>query len=176
MEESGGKWRFFIYFSVLIEIKKVMATFIGENYCKVDTKGRIILPMDFIKQLPADCRDHLIARKDIFVNCLVLYSPDDWNRQVEKIRKKVNPYNRIHSNFLRNFYKGTDKLELDTSNRFLVPRRLLDLIGVDRDVVLLGLDGKIEIWAAENYHTTDMSPEELANQAEEFLGDTNDSD
>jgi MraZ protein len=176
VEESGGKWRIFTYFSVLIEIKKVMATFIGENYCKVDTKGRIILPMDFIKQLPADCRDHLIVRKDIFVNCLVLYSPDDWNRQVEKIRKKVNPYNRIHSNFLRNFYKGTDKLELDTSNRFLVPRRLLDLIGIDRDVVLLGQDGRIEIWAAENYHTTDMSPEELANQAEEFLGDNNDSD
>jgi len=176
VEESGEKWRIFTYFSVLIENKKVMATFIGENFCKVDAKGRIILPMDFIKQLPVDSRDHLIVRKDIFVNCLALYSADDWNRQVEKIRGKINPYNRLHSNFLRNFYKGTDKLELDSSNRFLVPRRLLDLIGADRDVVLLGQDGKIEIWAAENYNTTDLTPDELANQTEEFLGDTNDSD
>ena len=37
-------------------------------------------------------------------------------------------------------------------------------------------DGKIEIWAAENYHSTDMTPEDLANQTEEFLGDINDSD
>jgi len=174
--ESGGKWGIVDYFSVLIENKKVMPTFIGENFCKVDAKGRIILPMDFIKQLPAESRDHLIVRKDIFVNCLALYSADDWNSQVEKIRKKVNPYNRIHSNFLRNFYKGTDKLELDSNNRFLVPRRLLDIIGADRDVVLLGQDGKIEIWAAENYNKTDLTPEELANQTEEFLGDINDSD
>lgn len=150
-----------------------MATYIGENYCKVDAKGRIILPMVFKKQMPPDDRDHFIVRKDIFDNCLVLYSLDDWNRQLEKIRKKINPYNRVHNNFLRNFFKGTAELELDNNNRFLIPKRLLDLIGADRDVILAGQEGKIEIWAAENYHKTDISGEQLANLAEEILGGTN---
>ncbi|HBE40861.1 MAG TPA: cell division protein MraZ [Bacteroidales bacterium] len=147
-----------------------MATFIGENYCKVDVKGRIILPMAFKKQMPSDARDHFVVRKDIFDNCLVLYSLDDWNRQLEKIRKKINPYNRVHNNFLRNYFKGMAELELDSNNRFLVPKRLLDLIGVGKDVVLAGQEGKIEIWAAENYHKTDVSGEELANLAEDILG------
>lgn len=149
-----------------------MSTFIGENYCKVDAKGRIILPMAFKKQMPPDACDHFIIRKDLFVNCLVLYSLDDWNRQLEKIRKKINPYNRAHNNFLRNYFRGMAELELDSNNRFLVPKRLLDLIGVDRDVVLAGQDGKIEIWAAGNYNRSDVSGDELANQAEDILGGT----
>lgn len=147
-----------------------MATFIGENFCKVDAKGRITLPAAFKKQMPSDARDHFIVRKDIFDNCLVLYSLDDWNKQLEKIRKKVNPYNRAHSSFLRNFFRGMAELELDSNSRFLVPRRLLDLIDAGRDVVLAGQEGRIEIWAAENYHKTDISGEELASLAEDILG------
>ncbi len=87
-----------------------MATFIGDYPCKVDAKGRIILPAAFKKQMPPAAQDHFVVRKDIFENCLVLYSIDDWNRQLEKIRKKMNPYNREHNMFLRNFFKGTADL------------------------------------------------------------------
>ena len=66
-----------------------------------------------------------------------------------KIRKKMNPYNREHNMFLRNFFKGTAELSLDNNNRLLIPKRLMDLIGAERDVVLAGQDGRIEIWAAE---------------------------
>jgi MraZ protein len=109
-----------------------MATFIGDYACKVDVKGRIILPSAFKKQMPADAQDHFVVRKDIFEKCLVLYSIEDWNRQLEKIRKKMNPYNREHNMFLRNFFKGTAELSLDNSNRLLIPRRLMDQIEADR--------------------------------------------
>ena len=46
--------------------------------------------------------------------------------------------------FLRNFFKGTAELSLDNNNRLLVPKKLMDLIGADRDVVLAGQDGRIE--------------------------------
>ena len=125
-----------------------MATFIGDYPCKVDDKGRIILPAAFKKQMPPAAQDHFVVRKDIFENCLVLYAMDDWNRQLEKIRKKINPYNREHNMFLRNFFKGTAELVLDSNNRMLIPKRLMDLIGAEMDVVLAGPDGRIEIWAA----------------------------
>jgi MraZ protein len=154
-----------------------MATFIGDYECKADIKGRIILPMAFKKQMPADARDHFVVRKDIFENCLVLYSIEDWNRQLEKIRRRINPYNREHNKFLRNFFKGTAELSLDNNNRMLIPRRLLDLIGAERDVVLAGQDGRIEIWAADIYNKIDMPAADFANLAEKLMGGAiNDSD
>jgi len=147
-----------------------MATFIGDYVCKVDVKGRIILPVAFKKQMPAAAQDHFVVRKDIFENCLVLYSMDDWNRQIEKIRKRLNPYNREHNMFLRNFFKGTAELALDSNNRVLVPRRLFDLIGAERDVVLAGQDGRIEIWAADEYEKIGMSAGDFADLAEKLMG------
>ena len=147
-----------------------MATFIGDYTCKVDVKGRIILPAAFKKQMPADAQDHFVVRKDIFENCLVLYAIEDWDRQLIKIRKKLNPYNREQNMFLRNFFKGTAELSLDNNNRILVPKKLMDLIGADRDVVLAGQDGRIEICAADIYDKIDMPAEDLANLAEKFLG------
>jgi MraZ protein len=147
-----------------------MATFIGDYPCKVDVKGRIILPMAFKKQMPVAAQDHFVVRKDIFENCLVLYAIDDWNRQLEKIRKRINPYNREHNMFLRNFFKGTAELSLDSNNRMLIPKRLFDLIGADRDVVLAGQDGRIEIWTASVYETIEMPAEDFANLAEKLMG------
>ncbi|MGA1976865.1 MAG: cell division/cell wall cluster transcriptional repressor MraZ [Bacteroidales bacterium] len=154
-----------------------MATFIGDFECKVDVKGRIILPMSFKKQIPADARDQFVVRKDIFEKCLVLYSIEDWNRQLDKIRRRINPYNREHNKFLRNFFKGTAELTLDSNNRMLIPKRLLDLIDAQRDVVLAGQDGRIEIWAADIYEKTDMPAGDFADLAEKLMGGTiNDSD
>ena len=147
-----------------------MATFIGDYTCKVDVKGRIILPMAFIKQMPADSQDHFVVRKDIFENCLVLYAIEDWNRQVDNIRKKINSFNREHNKFLRNYFMGTAELSLDNNNRILVPKRLMDSIGADRDVVLAGQDGRIELWAAEDYKNMAMGAEDLADLGEKLLG------
>ncbi len=147
-----------------------MATFIGDYRCKVDVKGRIVLPATFKKQMPAESYDHFVARKDIFENCLVLYSLEDWNRQLDVIRKRMNPYNREHNTFLRNFFKGTAELILDSNNRLLIPKRFLDMIGAGRDVVLAGQDGRIEIWSASVYDNIDMAADDFANLAEKLMG------
>src|SRR5659263_13658 len=112
VDQSG----YFLFILAFYLKKARMATFIGDCTCKVDVKGRIILPMAFKKQMPADAQDHFVVRKDIFENCLVLYSIEDWNRQLDKIRKRINPYNREHNMFLRNFFKGTAELSLDNNN------------------------------------------------------------
>ena len=72
--------------------------------------------------------------------------------------------------FLRNFFKGTAELSLDNNNRMLVPKRLLDMVGVERDVVLAGQDGRIEIWAANIYDKIDMQAEDFADLAEKLMG------
>jgi len=74
--------------------------------------------------------------------------------------------------FLRNFFKGTAELLLDGNNRMLIPKRLLDMIGAERDVVLAGQDGRIEIWAAAVYDKIDMPSGDFANLAEKLMGGT----
>jgi MraZ protein len=147
-----------------------MATFLGEIFCKVDAKGRIILPSAFKKQMPADADDRFVVRKDIFVNCLVLFTMEDWNKQVELVRSNINPYNREHNMFQRNFFMGTAELTLDNNNRLLIPKRLLDQIGAEKDVVLAGQDGRIEIWPEDVYATLGMPADDFALLSERLFG------
>ena len=147
-----------------------MSTFIGDYPCKADAKGRIMLPSAFKKQMSSAAQDKFVVKKDIFEKCLVLYPMDEWERQVKLLRSKINPYNREHNMFMRNFFKGTAELSLDNSNRLLIPKRLMDMIGAERDVVLAGQDGRIEIWAASVYEKIDMPAEDFANLAEKLMG------
>lgn len=146
-----------------------MTTFIGEYICKLDAKGRLMLPVAFKKQNTGSVQDRFVIKKDIFENCLVLYPMDEWERQNKLIRKKLNPYNKEHNMFLRRFFKGMAEVTLDSNNRMLVPKRLLDEITADKDVVMAGQLGKIEIWAKDQYDSVNVGNKEFASMAEKIM-------
>jgi MraZ protein len=97
---------------------------------------------------------------------------EEWERQNTLIRNRINPYNKEHNKFLRNFYKGTAEVILDGNNRILIPKRLLDLVGISKEVVLAGQDGKIEIWDKQLYEQVDEPEEDFANLAEKIMGNS----
>lgn len=147
-----------------------MTTFIGDYTCKVDEKGRVLLPSTFKKQLmPAD-QERFVVKKDIYEKCLVLYPLSEWERQNQIIRENTNPYNREHSQFLREFFKGTAEVALDANGRLLLPKRLLDLIACDKELVLAGQYGKIEIWSKEQYESLGANDDQFARMAQDILG------
>lgn len=147
-----------------------MATFIGDYTCKVDVKGRVLLPSAFKKQMPSAAQDRFVVRKDIFEPCLVLHPMDEWEVMSQLIRSRINPYKREHNLFVRSFFRGTAELVLDASSRLLIPRRLLDLAGIEKEVVLAGQDGKIEVWASEVYDSTALGEADFAELAERIMG------
>lgn len=147
-----------------------MTTFIGEYTCRIEAKGRLLFPSAFMKQLGAARQDKFVIKKDIFETCLVLYPMDEWERQNEIIKSKLNPYNKEHNRFMREFYKGSAELTLDTTNRLLIPRHLLEYAKIDKEVVLAGQNGKIEIWAKEIHDQTSMSGDDFSLLAEKILG------
>ena len=147
-----------------------MATFIGDYSCRIDSKGRLIFPSAFKKQMESPSGDHFVVRRDIFEECLVLFTIEDWEEQMKKVRSRINPYNREHNRFLRNFFKGTAELVLDSSNRMLIPRKLVEAAGITREAVLAGQDGRIEIWAKEKYDRIDMPADDFADLAEKLMG------
>ena len=149
-----------------------MATFIGDYTCRVDSKGRIVLPSAFKKQMPQAAMDRFVVKKDIFEQCLVLYPMDEWDRQNSIIRSRINPYNKEHSQFLRGFYKGTAEVVLDANNRILIPRRLLDIAGIDSEAILAGQDGKIEVWSSNMYIEQTGEVDDFAILAEKIMGDS----
>ena len=149
-----------------------MATFIGDYTCKVDEKGRVTLPSAFKKQMDSVSGDRFVVKKDIFEKCLVLYPFDEWERQNRMIRERINPYNKEHNKFLRNFYRGTAELTLDGNSRLLIPRRLLDLVEASREVIMAGQDGKIEIWASHLYDQMEESEDDFAMLAEKIMGNS----
>ena len=148
-----------------------MAAFIGEYHCKVDSKGRVLLPSAFKRQMGDGAQDRFVVRKDIYESCLVLYPMEEWKRQNRIIRANINPYNKEHNAFVRGFFKGAAEIELDATNRMLIPRRLLDEIQADSDVVLAGQDGKIEIWSEKAYDSS-VSTDEFAVLAQKIMGGT----
>jgi MraZ protein len=109
-------------------------------------------------------------KKDIFESCLVLYTIEEWNRQNELIRRNTNPYNREHNQFLREFYRGTAELILDSNGRLLFPKRLLEMVNAGKDLVLTGQDSRIEIWAKERYDEHKTDEQQFALLAEKILG------
>ena len=147
-----------------------MTTFIGDYTCKVDPKGRIMLPQAFKKNMPEVARDKFVIKKDIYEKCLVLYPMDEWQRRINIILENTNQFNREHRMLIREFSKDTAEVELDANNRLLIPARLLKMAEIDKDVVLAGQIGQIEIWSKELYEQTGINSEDFGDLANKILG------
>lgn len=149
-----------------------MSSFIGDYECKVDEKGRVLFPASLRKQLSSASPDRFVVKKDIYENCLVLYTVEEWERQNAIIRKNTNPYNREHNLFLREFYRGTAEIALDSNGRLLLPRRLLDMVAISKEIVMSGVDGKVEIWDKNRYESAQIASDDFASLADKIMGST----
>jgi MraZ protein len=114
--------------------------------------------------------DRFVVKKSIFDKSLMMYPYEEWERQIANLRLKINPYNRAHAEFLREFFKGTAEITLDNNNRILIPKRLLEWAEIKTDVVLAGQDDKIVIWDKQRYESQSLSDEAFAALAEKILG------
>jgi MraZ protein len=147
-----------------------MATFIGDFVCKADAKGRIVLPSLFKKVMNAIEENCFVIRKDLFEDCLILSPYSDWEVEMEDIRSRVNLYNRAENKFYRQYYRGAAEVSYDANGRMLLPKRLMEKIGLPKEMVLVGVDKKIELWSKTAYESEELSEGELALMAENILG------
>ncbi len=167
MEENGRKWKIFLTFAS-INVLNIMVKFIGEYSVKVDDKGRIIFPAVFKGIMPSDGDMRFVVRKDIFENCLEMYTLKEWERQSELVRSKLNiTFNEKHAKFWRAYMHNSAIVEPDAKlGRLSIPKKLLELIGVGKEVIFSGNDHKIEIWAKENFESSIISNEEFVSIAD----------
>lgn len=137
-----------------------MVKFIGEYTVKIDDKGRMIFPSAFKSVMPADDL-RLVVRKDIYEDCLEMYTYDEWERQSEEVKARLNFLNRQHAGFWRKYMHNMALVEPDAKlGRISIPKKLLEAIGADKEIVFSGNDHKIEIWAKEKFETCEISDED----------------
>ena len=144
--------------------------FLGNIEAKTDVKGRAFLPAVFRKVLQTSGSETLILRKDIFQPCLVLYPESVWNEQQDTLRRRLNRYNAQHQQIFRQFVSEVELVTLDGNGRFLIPKRYLQMAGIQQDVKFIGMDDTIEIWANDKVEATKMSSEEFGKALENIMG------
>lgn len=143
-----------------------MITFIGEYSAKLDDKCRVVFPAPFKSLMPSDGDMRFVIKKDIFEDCLEMYAFEEWERQSQEVKSKLNFFNRSHASFWREYMRDRAIVEPDSKlGRISIPRKLLESIGVTKEIVFSGSDYKIEIWAKEKYEASAISNEEFLNIA-----------
>ena len=146
-----------------------MSHFLGEFDCKLDTKGRMMIPSSLKKQLPEAEREGLVINRG-FEKHLVIYTKKEWDSITEEL-SKLNSYEKKSRDFIRYFTRGATELSLDSANRILLPKALMEYAGINAEVVLSCVLNKIEVWAKDAYDSQlDNEPENFANLAEEVMG------
>jgi len=147
-----------------------MIQLIGEYECKLDTKGRLVVPAALKRQLPDVEREGLVVNRGFEKN-LVIYTREEWNKKMAQLAK-LNQYRAENRNFIRQFMRGATELSLDAAGRVLLPKTLTEYAGVGSEVVLACQFDKIEVWSKEAYEKIvgDISEDDFANLAEKVMG------
>lgn len=148
-----------------------MANYIGEFDCTVDAKGRMMLPAGLLKQFAPALKEKFVINRSVFQKCLVLNPMDAWD-EIMKDLSKLNRFVKKNDDFIRQYNNGAVQVEVDASNRILIPKRLMDYAKIEKDVVLTANLDKIEIWSAAMYDQVMNSydPDGFASLAEEVMG------
>ena len=148
-----------------------MMQFLGNIEARTDAKGRVFLPSVFRKQLQAASEERLVLRKDVFQDCLVLYPESVWFATQKQLRQRLNRWNARQQAVFRQFVSDAEIVTPDANGRILIPRRYLQMAGIQNDVRFIGMDNTIELWAKERAEQPFVSPEEFAQALEHALDD-----
>jgi MraZ protein len=154
----------------------LLNSIIGTYECKVDAKGRLLLPVTFKKQMTAALQDGFVLKRSVFQPCLELYPMKEWNLMMQKINK-LNRFVKKNNDFIRRFTAGVKVVEIDNLGRLLIPKDLVVFAGISKDLVLSSAVNIVEIWDKDLYEKAiDDSVLDFADLAEDVMGNLNDDD
>jgi MraZ protein len=146
----------------------------GTFTCKLDAKGRLMLPADFREQLGNQVDEDFVLRPGLHGDYLELYTNSDWNRRKE-ILMQVNTFDRRKLDVIRKYLDGVKRVKLDASGRLQIPKELVDRHGFTKDIVINSMFTNMEIWDKTKYdeRVNSITDEELAQSVENIFSGLN---
>jgi MraZ protein len=151
-----------------------MISFIGTYDCKADSKGRVMIPVTLKNQMAPVINNGFVIKRSVFQPCLELYPMEEWNLLMQKMNRK-NRFKKKNNDFIRRFSAGVKPVEIDATGRLLIPKNLVAIAGISKEVVLSSAINIIEIWDKDSYEKVlDETAENFAELAEEVMGEDGD--
>ncbi len=145
-----------------------MAFFTSEYTGKLDAKGRLVLPSRMKTALPESSSTELYIKLGL-EPCLELYPLSEYKKVYSKIAG-LNEFDPEVRKLQRNFFRGSATVELDGAGRFLIPKMMLQYAKLNKEVVIVGMGSKMEIWDPEVYQDyLIQDPDEMAKLAQKHL-------
>ncbi|MDO5041130.1 MAG: division/cell wall cluster transcriptional repressor MraZ [Peptoniphilus sp.] len=139
---------------------------IGEFNHSIDSKGRVIIPSKFRE----DLQGQFVMTKGLD-HCLFVYPMEEWKKITDKIKELPMTSGPVRS-FVRTFFSGAQDQILDKQGRVIIPQNLRDHANIDKDVVIIGLNTRVEIWAVEEWDSYQeeeaLSYEDMAEKLAEL--------
>jgi len=156
MAESGEEWE-----------RKM---FYGEYRHSLDEKGRLTIPAEFRHILEKRNPRRLFITKGL-ERCLFLFTEQEWRKEEERFRNLSFTYTEARK-FNRLYFSGASELSWDNQGRVLIPAYLKDYAQIQREVAIIGVSNRIEIWARdrwERFYSSSLSEfEKVAERINEI--------
>lgn len=166
----------FLHLLLNNEKRNSLNTIIGTYECKIDAKGRVLLPAPLKKQLTDSLNDGFVLKRSVFQPCLELYPMAEWNLMMQKINK-LNRFVKKNNDFIRRFTAGVKVVEIDNLGRLLIPKDLTAFGNISKDLVLSSAVNIVEIWDKDLYEKSISGDDvDFADLAEDVMGNINDDD
>ena len=147
-----------------------MTNIIGTYECKVDVKGRFMLPSSLKSQLKPVLKNGFIIKRSVFSSCLELYPNEEWNQMLAQVNK-LNRFVKKHNDFIRSYMSGLRTLNLDSTGRVLIPKDLVSFASISKDIVLASSVNMIEVWDKNLYELSIKETlSDFGTLAEEVMG------
>ena len=150
-----------------------MEHLIGTYECKVDTKGRVMMPIALKKQLSKLINDGFVLKRSVFNHCIEMYPLSEWAKLMDKLNG-LNRFNKKNNDFIRRFTAGVKSVEMDNSGRFLISKDLIKYASIDKEIVVSSSVNILEIWNKSTYEKViNEATLNFGALAEEVMGDKN---
>jgi MraZ protein len=151
-----------------------MNSMYGTYECKVDTKGRLVIPVGLKKQF-ADCmNDMFVIKRSVFQQCLEIHTMKNWQKIMDDLGQ-LNRFVKKNNDFIRVFTAGVKIVELDANNRMQISKDLVKFAKIEKEVVLSASIDFVEIWDKELYESiiNNVDDVDFAQMAEDIMGKLN---
>ena len=133
-----------------------------------------MLPVALKNQMSPILNKGFVIKRSVFQPCLELYPMDEWNLLMQKMNKK-NRFKKKNNDFIRRFSAGVKIVEIDATGRLLIPKNLVEIANISKEVVLSSAINIVEIWDKDSYEKVlEETAEDFAALAEEVMGDDGD--
>ena len=150
-----------------------MEHLIGTYECKVDTKGRVMMPIALKKQLSKLINESFVLKRSVFNHCIEMYPASEWSKLMNKLNG-LNRFNKKNNDFIRRFTAGVKSVEMDNSGRFLISKDLIKYASIDKEIVVSSSVNILEIWNKSTYEKViNEATLNFGVLAEEVMGDKN---